>query len=333
MEEGRMKAVFCTKYGPAEVLQLGETDIPTPQDDQMFVEIKASAVTRSDIFIRSSDIPVRFMIPMRMLIGILRPRKSIIGLVFSGIVKTAGKLTTRFSPGDEVYGMTGFSLGAYAEYTCIKEKDSTAVCVSRKPANISFEEATAAVYGGALALQYMEKGNIEKDQHILISGTSGTLAVQYGKHLGADVTAVCSGRHADFVKSLGADRVIDYTTTDSLDENVRYDFVLDSVGKAKTSPLKEACKKALTANGKFASIDDGALQLSSKRLDLLTGLIEEKRMAPVLDKVFPLEEIVAAHKYVEEGHKRGGVAMRIDHEPALGTDADSRSNPGIPGNR
>ena len=112
MEEGRMKAVFCTKYGPAEVLQLRETDIPTPKDNQVLINIRASAVTRSDIFIRSSDIPVRFMIPMRMLIGILRPRKSIIGLVFSGIVKTAGKLTTRFSPGDEVYGMTGFSLGA-----------------------------------------------------------------------------------------------------------------------------------------------------------------------------------------------------------------------------
>jgi len=159
-------------------------------------------------------------------------------------------------------------------------------------------------------------GDIKKGQRILIygaSGTSGTMAVQYGKHLGADVTAVCSGRHADFVKSLGADQVVDYTTTDTLDENVRYDFVLDSVGKIKTSKLKEACKRALTANGKYVSIDDGALQLSSKRLELLTRLIEEKEIKPVLDRVFALEEIVAAHKYVEEGHKRGGVAIRIDH--------------------
>jgi NADPH:quinone reductase-like Zn-dependent oxidoreductase len=215
--------------------------------------------------------------------------------------------------------MTGFSLGAYAEYTCVNETDSTAGCVSRKPANVSFEEATAAVYGGSLALQYMDMGDIKNGQRILIygaSGTSGTIAVQYGKHLGANVTAVCSGRHADFVKSLGADRVIDYTTTDALDENVRYDFVLDSVGKVKTSRLKEACKKALTANGKYVSIDDGALQLSSKRLDLLTRLIEEKKIEPVLDRVFTLEEIVAAHKYVEEGHKRGGVAIRIDQRPS-----------------
>ena len=316
MKGGKMKAVFCTKYGPAEVLQLRETDIPTPKDNQVLINIRASAVTRSDIFIRGSDIPIQFMIPMRILIGISRPRKSIIGLVFSGIVEQVGKKTTRFSPGDQVYGMTGFSLGAYAEYTCVKETDSTAGCVSRKPANISFEEATSAVYGGSLGLQYMDMGDIKKGQRILIygaSGTSGTMAVQYGKHLGADVTAVCSGRHADFVKSLGADQVIDYTTTDALDENVRYDFVLDSVGKIKTSKLKEACKRALTANGKYVSIDDGALQLSSKRLELLTRLIEEKEIKPVLDRVFALEEIVAAHKYVEEGHKRGGVAIRIDH--------------------
>ena len=314
MQEGKMKAVFCPKYGPAEVLELRETDIPTPKDDQLLIQIKASAVTRSDLFIRSSDIPLLFKIPMRLYIGILRPRKSIIGLVFSGIVKTTGKNITRFSPGDEVYGMTGFNLGAYAEYTCIKEIDSTAGCIALKPKNISFEEATMAVYGGALALQYMERGNIQKGQRIIIygaSGTSGTIAVQYGKHLGAEVTAVCSGRHADFVRSLGADRVIDYTTTDTLGGDTRYDFVLDAVGKVKTSKLKEACKQALTANGKYVSIDDGALQLDSKRLEGLTAIIEAGGITPVIDKVFPLEEIVAAHKYVEEGHKRGGVAIRI----------------------
>ncbi|HSA33619.1 MAG TPA: NAD(P)-dependent alcohol dehydrogenase [bacterium] len=317
MKEGKMKAVFCPKYGPAEVLELREIDIPTPKENELLINIKASAVTRSDIFIRGSDIPLLFRIPMRIYLGILKPRRPIIGLVFSGIVKQIGKNITRFAPGDEVYGMTGFNLGAYAEYTCIKETDSTAGCISRKPKNISFEEATMAVYGGALVLQYMGKGNIQKGQRIFIygaSGTSGTIAVQYGKHLGAEVTAVCSGRHADFLRSLGADRVIDYTTTDTLDGDPRYDFVLDAVGKAKTSKLKEACKKALTANGKYVSIDDGALQLDSQRVDGLTTLIEAGAIKPVLDKIFPLEEIVAAHKYVEEGHKRGGVAIRIDHE-------------------
>jgi NADPH:quinone reductase-like Zn-dependent oxidoreductase len=210
--------------------------------------------------------------------------------------------------------MTGFNLGTYAEYTCVKETDSTTGCVSIKPKNISFEEATSAVYGGSLALQYMDMGNIKKNQNILIygaSGTSGTIAVQYGKYLGANVTGVCSSKNLDFIKSLGADDVIDYTTTDTLEENVKFDFILDSVGKIKTSKLKEECKNALTEKGKYVSIDNGNLKLSSKTLDFLTTLIEERKIKPILDKIYPLEEIVEAHKYVEKGHKRGGVAITI----------------------
>ncbi len=311
-----MKAIICTKYGPPEVLQLAEVDKPVPRENEILIAIKASAVTASDIFIRSSNIPIRFRIPMRLMIGIFKPRKSIIGLVFSGIVESVGKEIKRFSPGDEVYGMTGFNLGTYAEYTCIKETDSTTGCVSIKPKNISFEEATSAVYGGSLALQYMDMGNIKTKQNILIygaSGTSGTIAVQYGKYLGAKVTAVCSGKHIDFIKSLGADYVIDYTITDTLDENIKFNFILDSVGKIKTSKLKDNCKKALLNDGKYVSIDNGALKLSSKRLDLLTNLIENEKIKPIVDKIYPLEEIVEAHKYVEKGHKKGGVAITIGH--------------------
>lgn len=285
-----MKAIIYTKYGPPEVLQLAEVDKPVPKENEILIAIKASAVTASDIFIRSSNIPIRFRIPMRLMIGIFKPRKSIIGLVFSGIVESVGKEIKRFSPGDEVYGMTGFNLGTYAEYTCIKETDSTTGCVSIKPKNISFEEATSAVYGGSLALQYMDMGNIKTKQNILIygaSGTSGTIAVQYGKYLGAKVTAVCSGKHIDFIKSLGADYVIDYTITDTLDENIKFNFILDSVGKIKTSKLKDNCKKAL--------------------------LIENEKIKPIVDKIYPLEKIVEAHKYVEKGHKKGGVAITIGH--------------------
>jgi NADPH:quinone reductase-like Zn-dependent oxidoreductase len=309
-----MKAIVCTKYGPPEVLQLSEVDKPVPKEDEILIEIKASAVTASDIFIRSSNIPLRFRIPMRLMIGILKPRKKIIGLVFAGRVVSAGKLTQRFSPGDEVYGMTGFSLGTYAEYICIKETDSTTGCISIKPQNISFEEATSAVYGGSLALQYMDTGNIKANQNILIygaSGTAGCIAVQYGKYLGAEVTAVCSGKHADFVKSLGADYVIDYTITDTLDDKSRFNFILDSVGKIKRSKLKDNCQKALINDGKYVSIDNGALKLSSRRLDLLTDLIEKGKIKPVVDKIYPLEEIVEAHRYVEKGHKLGGVAITI----------------------
>lgn len=319
MNDDKMKAVIRSKYGPPEVLQLSEVKIPVPKDNELLINIKASAVTNSDIFIRGSKMPFPIIIPFRLMIGVFKPRKSIIGLVFSGVVKETGNKIKRFSPGDEVYGMTGFNLGTYAEYTCAKETDSTAGCLSIKPKNISFEEATSAVYGGALALQYMDLGNIQQNQNILIygaSGTSGTIAVQYGKYLGANVTGVCSGKNIDFVKSLGADDVIDYTTTDTLKVGTKFDFILDSAGhgpdgKKRTSRLKEECKKSLTKNRKIVSIDNGALKLDSKRIDFLTKLIEEGKIRPIIDKTYPLEEIVEAHKYVEGGHKKGGVAINV----------------------
>lgn len=319
MSENKMKAVVRSKYGSADVLQLTEVKKPVPRDNELLINIKASAVTNSDIYIRGSKLPFPIIIPFRLMMGVLKPRKSIIGLVHSGIVKEVGSKIKRFSPGDEVYGMTGFNLGTYAEYTCIKETDSTTGCVSIKPKNISFEEATSAVYGGALALQYMDMGNIDKNQNILIygaSGTSGTIAIQYAKYLGAKVTGVCSGKNIDLIKSLGADYVIDYTTTDTLEANTKFDFILDSVGhgpdgKNRTSRLKEECKKSLTEKGKCVSIDNGALKLDSKRLDFLTKLIEEEKIRPIIDKIYPLEKIVEAHKYVEGGHKKGGVAIKI----------------------
>lgn len=316
MEPTKMKAVICTKYGRPEVLQLKEVEKPVPKDNEMLVEVRSTAVTRSDLFIRGTKMPLYFTIMIRLFLGILKPRRPIIGLVFAGIVRSVGSQITRFVPGDEVYGMTGFKLGAYAQFMCVKETDSTTGCVSFKPKNITFEESTYAVYGGSLAHQFMEAGNITKDQHILIygaSGTTGTFAVQYGKYLGSRVTGVCSSRHADFVKSLGADDVLDYTTTDTLEENAKFDFMLDAVGKAKTSKLKLACKKALTKEGKYATIDDSALLLSAKRLDLITKLVEEGHIKPILDKTFPLEEMVEAHLYVEQGHKRGGVAITVKH--------------------
>ena len=263
-----------------------------------------------------SKIPLYFKVLMRLYMGIIKPRRPIIGLVFAGIVRSVGSKITRFKPGDEVYGMTGFKLGAYAQFVCVKETDSKTGCVSIKPKNITFEESTYAVYGGSLALQFMEAGNIKKGQNILIygaSGTTGTFAVQYGKTLGSSVTGVCSSRHIDLIKSLGADHILDYTMADTLDGITSFDFMLDAVGKAKTSKLKTACKKALAKDGKYSSIDDSALLLSAKRLDLITKLMEEGRIKPILDQTFPLEEIVEAHKYVELGHKYGGVAITVGH--------------------
>jgi len=310
----KMKAVICTKYGPPEVLQFKEVEKPSPKDDEVLIKIYATAVIASDIFIRSSDLPLRFLIPMRIMLGLTKPRKSIIGMVLAGKIESTGKNVKRFKPGNQVYGLTGFGLGAYAEYKCMQETDSMHGCLAIKPTNITYEEATAAAYGGLLAFQYVEKGNIQRGQNVLIygaSGTTGTIAIQYAKYLGAIVTVVCSTTNLDLVKSLGADTVIDYTKVDILVSEVQYDFILDAVGKIKTSKLKEACKKALTAGGKYVSIDDGNLLLDSKRLAFIKELIEAGHIKPVIDKCFQFEDIVEAHRYVGAGHKKGGVAIKV----------------------
>ena len=311
-----MKAIVCTKYGPPEVLKLKEVEKPAPENDEVCIKIHATAVTASDIFIRGSQIPIQFWIPMRLMIGLTKPRKSIIGLVFAGEIESTGKNIKRFNAGDQVYGLTGFGLGAYAEYKCMKETDSTYGCLAIKPINISYEEATVAAYGGLLAFQYMEKGNIRHGQKVLIygaSGTTGTTAIQFARYLGAEVTAVCSTANLELVKSLGADRVIDYTKEDTLSPGIKYDFILDAVGKIKSSKLKDACKKAIAMGGRYVSIDDGSLMLDSDRLALIRGLVEAGHIKPVIDRTYTLEQIVEAHRYVGKGHKKGGVAITVGH--------------------
>jgi len=309
-----MKAVICKNYGGPEVLKMAEVPKPFPNDSEVCVKIHATSVTNNDIFIRGSKLPFPIIIPFRLAIGIFRPRKSAIGLVFSGEIESAGKNIKRFKPGDQVYGLTGYSLGTYAEYVCLKETDSMKGCISQKPHNISHEEATMAAYGGLLAFQYLEKGNIQKGQKVLIygaSGTSGTLAIQIAKHLGAEVTGVCSTSNLEMVKNLGADEVIDYTRQDSVSEGVHYDFMLDSVGKFRTSKLKYACKKALTQSGMYVSIDDGDLKLDSRRLDRIKEFVESEYIKPFIDRCYDLDEIIEAHRYVEKGHKKGGVAITV----------------------
>jgi len=311
-----MKAVICTKYGPPGVLQLAEVAKPAPRNDEVCIKIRAAAVTASDIYIRGSQLPLRFWLPMRLFLGFTKPRKSIIGMVLAGEIESVGRDIKRFRAGDQVYGVTGFGLGAYAQYTCMKETDSMYGCLSLKPANISYEEATAAAYGGLLALQRVEEGNIRRGQHVLIygaSGTSGTMAVQLAKHYGATVTAVCSTRNLELVKSLGADNVIDYTRDDAISPGDRYDFMLDTAGNAKSSKIKELCKQSLVPKGTYISIDDGKLELKSERLAQLKAFIEAGSIKPVVDRVYPMDQIVEAHEYVEQGRKRGGVAVSIEH--------------------
>lgn len=316
MNSTKMKAVVCTKYGPPEVLQIKEVAKHEPSDNEVLIKIYATAVTASDIFIRSCQVALHLWLPMRLMIGLTKPRNPIIGLVLAGEIESAGKNIKRFKKGDMVYGLTGFGLGAYAEYKCMQETDSTYGCLALKPDNISCEEATVAAYGGLLAFQSMEKGNIQPGQKVLIygaSGTSGTIAVQFAKFIGAIVTAVCSTSNLELVKSLGADNVIDYTKKNYLNAGDKFDFVLDAVGKNKTSKLKVACKKALAPGGKYVSIDDGNLVLDSKRLALIRTLVEARHIKPVIDRIYPLEQIADAHRYVGNGHKKGGVAITVGH--------------------
>jgi NADPH:quinone reductase-like Zn-dependent oxidoreductase len=310
-----MKAIICPRYGAAEVLRIEEREEPKPRDDELLIKVHAASVTNSDIFIRSSKVDPKLLIPFRLMIGIGRPRNEIIGEVLAGTVEAVGPKIRRFRAGDRVYGLTGMSLGAYADYKCMRETDSKRGCVAKMPEGLGFEEATGAAYGGLLALQALEKGGIEKRKKALIygaSGTTGTIAVQIAGAFGAEVTAVCGAAKAEFVRALGASAVLDYADDASIGKLERYDLVLDAVGVARNSKLKEACKRSLATGGAYVSIDGEALVCDSARLDRVTRLIEERGVRPVTDRVFDFSRIVEALEYVELGHKLGNVAIRVN---------------------
>ena len=319
-----MKAIICTKYGPPEVLQLKEVEKPIPKDNEVLIKIHATAVTASDCIIRGFKMPGRLGFPkkqimelmMRLFVGFTKPRNPIIGLVLSGDIESVGKDIKQFKKGDQVYGFTGYSFGAYAEYKCMSEKESTRGCLAMKPTTMSHEEAASVSYGGILATHFMKKWNIQIGQKVLIYGASGaigTTAVQLAKYFGAEVTGVCSTSNIELVKSLGADKVIDYTKEDSINKLELYDFILDAVGENKNSKLKIQCKKALSQNGKYISVDDENVKLRSEYLILLKEMIEAGHIKTVIDKSYPLEQIVEAHRYVDKGHKKGNVAITVEH--------------------
>ena len=313
-----MKAVICTKYGPPEVLQLQEVEKPIPKHTEVLIKICATAVTGSDVLIRGADMPLFVKLMFRMMIGFRKPRKPILGLVFAGEIESIGKDVKRFKNGDQVYGFTGFSFGAYAEYICISEDESKRGCIEIKPTNMSYEEAAAIAYGGVLVPYFIEKGNVQKGQKVLIYGASGafgTTSVQLLKNLGAEVTGICSSQNVDMVKSLGADRVIDYTKEDFTCNREQYDFILDAVpnGKIDRKKLKAQCKKALLPNGKYISINDGSPKLKSEYLIQLNSLFEAGKFKAVIDRTYSLEQIVEAHKYVDTGRKKGNVVITLEH--------------------
>ncbi len=306
-----MKAVVCTKYGPPEVLQLQEVERPIPGKNEICIKIFATAVTASDCIVRGFKVPLKFRLPMGLVMGFTKPRKPILGMVSAGEIESAGEDVKRFKKGDQVYTFNIKRFGTYAEYICLPENEIIAL----KPSNLTYEEAAAVPYGGMIAWHYLKKGNLHSGQKILVYGASGavgTSAVQLARYFGAKVTGVCSTANLELVKSLGADRVIDYTKEDVANTGELYDFVFDAVGKRKSSKFQG--EKALTPNGKYISVDDGSPRLQIEDLVRLKELVEAGKIKPVIDRCYPLEQMAEAHRYVDQGHKKGNVIITVGHD-------------------
>jgi len=311
-----MKAVICTKYGPPEVLQINEVEKPTPKTNEVLIKILATTVHIGDTKIRRFEPglgPVKdfFFKPiMRIIVGFTGPRKKILGMELSGEIEAVGKDVTLFKVGDPVFASTEFRFGTYAQFCCIPEDGILAI----KPAKMTHDEAAPVSNGGITALIHLRKANIRKGQKVLIygaSGSVGTYAIQIAKYFGAEVTAVCSTSNLEMVKSLGADKVIDYTQEDFTQSGETYDVIYDAVGKIESSKRK----KSLSKSGLYLNVFtmSGNIKLKVEDLYTIKELCEAGKLRTVIDRRYPMKEIVEAHRYVDKGHKKGNVVITIEH--------------------
>ena len=299
-----MKAIIYTKTGPPEVLQLTEVDKPIPKDHEILIRVYATTVTSGDCGLRSFRFPFLFWFLLGRQYGVKRPKTPIPGSELAGEIESVGKDVVRFKEGDPVFASTGMRFGANAEYVCMPEEG----VVATKPANLSYEEAAAVPFGALAALFFLRKGKLQSGQKVLVYGASGSVgsyAVQLGKVFGAEVTGVCSTTNLALVESLGADRVLDYMEEDFAQRGERYEVIFDAVGKRPLS----SCRNALSPNGTYVTVTQGLAKDSPEDLLLLKELVEAGKLVPVIDRRYPLEQIAEAHRYVEEGHKKGNVVI------------------------
>lgn len=302
-----MKGIICTSYGPPEVLQVKEVPKPSFKNNEILVKIMATSVNSADARVRGLAVNGFLKILMRLVLGFSKPRKSILGTIYSGIVEQVGKDVSEFKVGDEVFGMTGYQFGTYAEYISVAANSN----VILKPQNASFEEAAALPFGGQTAIYFLEKAKIaeKKNPKVLIYGATGSVgvaAIQIAQHYDSDITAVCSSRGLEVVKNLGIKDVILYDQEDFTTTSKKYDIILDAVGKTS----KQQCKKLLEKGGIYKTVGGlDAADENRRQLKILKALFEKGSYKAVIDKIYSMTQIVEAHRYVDSERKKGNVIL------------------------
>ncbi len=324
-----MKAIVCPRYGSPDVLELREIPKPTPRDHEVLIKVHATTVTSGDWRARTLNVPRGFGLISRLVLGISRPRQPILGTELSGEIESVGKAVGKFKVGDQVFANSGFSMGCYVEYKCMPEDGALAL----KPASLSYEEAAAISFGGTTALAFFRRAKIQSGDRVLINGASGgvgTAAVQLAKHFGAEVTGVCSTGNLELVKSIGADKVIDYTQEDFTRNGETYDIIVDTVGTAPFSRSKGSLRErgrlllvvgtlpdtlqmlwvSMTSSKKVIA---GPVGGGAEELRFLASLAESRQFKLVIDRRYPFEQIAEAHRYVDTGRKKGNVVITLEH--------------------